>query len=157
MQDWQFTHRSNVDSYQLDVRDGVTTITSNQNATTKQTAGAKIVLDLKQYAGKRVKLSGELSTENVTDLGAGLWLTASNRQWHVTDAMYDRLLQGNNDWQNIELVIDVPPDTQYMSCGTWIVGRGTSRAKNIEVQIVDESVPVTTSEIRTYNSTFDKN
>lgn len=148
MHSWQFTHRSNVDSYQMDVSDGVTTITSNQNATANQTAGAKIVLDLKQYAGKRVKLSGELSTESATDLGAGLWLTASTTQWHVTDAMYDRLLQGNNDWQNIELVIDVPSDTQYMSCGTWIVGRGTSRVRNIEVQIVDESVPVTASEIR---------
>src|ERR1700722_9466943 len=62
------------------------------------------------YAGKRVRLSAFVKTENVVG-SAGLWMRLDGggaRQ--AFDNMNDRPLQGTHDWTRYEIVLDVAPN-----------------------------------------------
>ena len=79
--------------------------------------------------------------------GAGLWLTASNQNWHLTDSMNDGLLKETSAWQTVALVIQIPLDTTYLSYGLWMIGNGECRIRNPKFEVVGEEVPVTASNI----------
>lgn len=53
-----------------------------------------------------IEKSISLSPQKI--VGAGLWLTASNKKWHETDGMFDGLITGTSQWQPIKLVLDIP-------------------------------------------------
>jgi hypothetical protein len=92
-----------------------------------------------------VRFQSDVSTED-TD-GAGLWLMANHKSWHVTDCMYDHLIKGCSDWTHVELVIDVPIDAAYISYGLWMTGNGICRMRNPRFDIADELIYVSTTKI----------
>lgn len=144
MRDWKLTTRTERSHYKFSADKDVVVLTFSgdlKESTPSKSGGVRCVLPVEDYRGKRVRLNAEFST-NETD-SAGLWLTASNSGWHLTDGMYDRLVSGSSPWKEEQLVIDVPADSEYLSFGLWMVGKGECTMKNARVEIVDASVPVT--------------
>lgn len=145
MNDWQHTSHSNKQIYQIKTGDAAIVLNSIKQASSKDIGAVKQTVSSEGYRGCRVRFRADLSTKESG--GTGLWLTASHQDWHITDGMYDRLITGTSDWQPIELVIDVPKDTTYLSFGLWMQGNGTSKMRNPKFEVVEETVPVTTIKV----------
>jgi hypothetical protein len=148
MKEWQHTRKSNQSSYQIDFEDDTIILQSVQPAAPSDIGAVQQPEQLVPFhrcRGKRVRFQSELSAENAD--GAGLWLTASHKDWHITDGMYDRLIKGSSDWRFVQLVIDVPPDAAYITYGLWMIGNGKCRMRNPRFDIVEQSVRLTTDKI----------
>jgi hypothetical protein len=133
--------------YSLRDDDGVVSLNSTQAVDIEGIGAVKLVASPQLCRGKKVQFKADLSTREIDGKGAGLWLTAAEKTWHLTDGMYDSLISGTSDWQTFALVIDVPMDTTYVSYGMWMVGRGECRMKNAQFELVDDNVEVTANKI----------
>lgn len=141
MDEWKHADRSNTEIYCIKSTENGVVLESVQPATSDDIGAVKQVVSAKDYCGHRVRFQAEVSTKDAD--GAGLWLTASHQDWHITDGMYDRLISGTSEWKPIGLVLDVPADTTYISYGLWMKGTGTCRLRCPRFDIVEQSVPVT--------------
>jgi hypothetical protein len=96
------------------------------------------------HRGRRLRLAGLLSTENVTGR-VGLWMRVDGLNWErlAYDDMEDRALTGTTAWTRAAVVLDVPPDAERVFYGVLLRGSGAVRSTEIEFEPVDESVPVT--------------
>jgi hypothetical protein len=142
---WKHTVHSSPDIYHADCSEDVVilqpilTVASDCIGAVKQEASVVLC------RGRRIRFQAEISTEDTE--GAGLWLTANHKNWHVTDGMYDRLIKGSTSWSQVQLVIDVPDEAAYISYGLWMFGNGKCRMRNAKFDIVDHSVAITTDQI----------
>lgn len=76
------------------------------------------------YAGKRVRLSGFLKTEEVSGW-AGLWLRVDKENEMVGfDNMQNRAVKGTTGWHHYEVVLDVPKDATGIALGVLLDGSG---------------------------------
>ena len=144
MSQWKHSDKSNYHVYKL-IFDGDDIVLDSVNADKIYGFGAaKQVASIKVCNGKRVRFTADLSTNNLDGHGAALWLTAAGVGWHVTDGVLgDSFIAGTSEWRTLSYVIDVPPDTTYISYGMMVGGRGEARMRNPKFEIVDESVPAT--------------
>jgi hypothetical protein len=95
------------------------------------------------YAGKRVKLMGSLKTQGVTDW-SGLWMRVdSGRNVLAFDNMANRPIKGDTDWTNHAVVLDVPSNATRIRLGFMLAGSGKAWMKDLRLDEVDKSVPVT--------------
>jgi hypothetical protein len=145
MSDWKHTKKSNRDIYQVDINDDVVVLAAIHKAAPNDVGAVKQVASPAVCSGRRIRFQAELSTD-VTE-GAGLWLTASHKEWHITDGMYDRLIKGSTEWNQVQLVIDVPEDAAYISYGLWMIGNGKCSMRQARFDVVEHSVAVTTKSI----------
>jgi hypothetical protein len=100
-----------------------------------------------KYLGKRVRMTGFVKTENVTNW-AGLWLRVdqSNSQQPLSfDNMNDRTIKGTTDWTKYEIVLDVPSNASLIAYGALLNGTGQIWFDNIAFEVVDDNVPTTSS------------
>ena len=100
-----------------------------------------------KFLGKRIKMSGSLKTDNVTDW-AGLWLRvdkAGSQEPLSFDNMQDRQVKGTNTWKKYEIVLDVPANASMIAYGALLSGTGQIWFDNISFEIVDNSVKTTGS------------
>jgi hypothetical protein len=96
-----------------------------------------------QYAGKRVRLSAWVKSENANDW-AGLWMRVDNGTKSVAfDNMQDRAIKGTSDWQNYAVVLDVPKDATGIFFGILVSKSGTVWLNSVQFEIVGMDVPVT--------------
>jgi hypothetical protein len=89
------------------------------------------------YAGKRVRLSAFVKTQNVRDW-AGLWLrfqegpepgvAVAKRQEH--------LVSGTASWHSYEVLVDVPKDATSLGIGVMLHGPGTVWINSVSFKIV---------------------
>lgn len=103
------------------------------------------VLEADKYLGKRIKLSVNLKTENVEN-NAGMFMRVNgeNRKILAMDNMRnDRALKATTDWKSFDMVLDVPEISQNIVCGLALEGAGQVWAKDLKLEVVDESVAVT--------------
>jgi hypothetical protein len=99
--------------------------------------------DAAQYAGKRVRLSGWVKSENVDDW-AGLWMRVDRGRNSVAfDNMQNRAIKGNNTWQNYAVVLDVPKDATGIAFGVLVSKNGTVWLNSVRLETVGMDVPVT--------------
>lgn len=126
-------------------QDQATYILKSDSSEKQMIGKAKFEFEGEKFIKERICFSAEISSESSN--GAGLWLTAKGRGWHLTDCMHNRLLSGTEDWQSEFCVIEIPKDTTYISCGIWMVGSGKALMRNPRVVIVDSSVKLTASKI----------
>jgi hypothetical protein len=99
--------------------------------------------DAAQYAGKRVRLSGWVKSENVNDW-AGLWMRVDRGAKSVAfDNMQNRAIKGTSDWQNYAVVLDVPKDATAISFGILVSKSGTVWVNSVQFETVGTDVPVT--------------
>jgi hypothetical protein len=149
MDSWMWTSRSATGFYSFEATDSSVILRSNGQAGKKRSGGVKRVLPHERFLGKRLRLNAQLRVKG-EEASAGLWLTASRREWHLTDGMYDRLLRETEGLVSESLVIDVPTDTEYLSYGIWMIGDGECEMLDPCLSIVNQSVAVTASQFYDY-------
>jgi len=104
------------------------------------------------YLGKRVRMSGMLKTQDVSDW-SGLWFRIDQKGSDKTlgfdnmhDGKKDRSIKGTTDWTKYEIVLDVPLDASNLAYGALLVGTGQIWFDDIKFEVVDNSVPTTGKE-----------
>ncbi len=102
-----------------------------------------------KYLGKRVRMTGYLRTESVTEW-AGLWMRVgakgSNEALAFDNMRYgkkDRSVTGTTDRIKYEVVLDVPPNAANIIYGVMLVGTGKIYFDSFILEIVDDTVPLT--------------
>ncbi|WP_299434641.1 S41 family peptidase [uncultured Aquimarina sp.] len=87
-----------------------------------------------KYQGKKIKLTGYIKTENVTDGYAGLWMRIDPSVGF--DNMNDRGIKGTTDWKQYEITLDLnPQNAQKIVIGGLLVGKGKMWIDNLNVTI----------------------
>src|SRR4051812_25351495 len=104
------------------------------------------------YAGKRVRLRGDLRAERVGGW-TGLWMRvdgppAQGSKVLAFDNMQDRALTGTTDWTPCEVVLDVPEEAQTVVIGTVLFGDGSVLMSDFHVDAVSPDVPTTSVVLR---------
>jgi erythromycin esterase len=100
------------------------------------------------YVGTRIKVSAWLRTTGLTgDHGAGLWLRVDGRAFNLLDNTDDRRITTATDWQQMFMVTDVPDDAIGLTYGVLLASTGIVWVDDFRIEVVDETVPVTTVQI----------
>jgi hypothetical protein len=89
-----------------------------------------------EYAGKRIRLSGWVKSEKLTDW-AGLWLRIDGPNPLAPlgfDNMGGRPIKGTTDWTRYEIVLDVPAQAQRLAFGLLVSGGGQAMDGRLEVR-----------------------
>jgi beta-lactamase regulating signal transducer with metallopeptidase domain len=100
--------------------------------------------DAAAFHGKRVRYSAYIKTEN-TDAG-GFWVVIhSEKEPGGFNKMGDPI-KGTTDWTRYEYVFDVPKDTEIVSFGADLNGKGKLWISDIKWEVVGNEVAVTKEE-----------
>jgi serine/threonine protein kinase len=94
-------------------------------------------VDVTTYRGHRVRIGAALRSAGVDAYGAVI-ATPSD----TADSIQARI-RGDSDWQVLNVVLDVPSDSTYLSFGARLVGRGTLWADDFSIEIVSPDEPLT--------------
>lgn len=86
---------------------------------------------LGQYLGKGIKLSAYVKTTNVADY-VGLWMRvdAGNQSLRFDNIMGSRPITGTTDWEQHEIVLDVPEGSTAIYFGILLKGISTIAFKD---------------------------
>jgi hypothetical protein len=98
------------------------------------------------FAGKRVRLSGWVKTEEANDGGGHLWLRIDGQergQMLGFDNMDNRPVKGTKDWQEASLVLDVPVGASALAYGFFVGGAGKMWVNGQKMEVVGPEVPTT--------------
>ncbi|MCC9642900.1 serine/threonine protein kinase [Rhodopirellula sp. JC740] len=101
-----------------------------------------------RYSGKRLKYSGFLKTNDVRDAGLWMRIDSEERGTVAFDNMVSRRIQGTQDWQQVEIILDVPKDATIITFGAIMSNKGRLWADDLSLDMVDESVPATQPEMK---------
>lgn len=86
------------------------------------------------YAGKVIRLSGYIKTENVTDGYAGLWMRIDPQAGF--DNMNGRGAKGTTGWQRYEITLPLQPEkTKAIVVGGMLVGKGKMWLDQLQVTV----------------------
>jgi hypothetical protein len=102
------------------------------------------VIDGTSWYGKRMRFACSVKTENV-DAYATIAVSIQEPHGNIViyDPMIDRALKDNNDWTELFIVVDVPPDGRWISFGPALWGKGKLWAAQFTVEEVSKDVPRT--------------
>lgn len=95
------------------------------------------------YRGKRVRLSGFLSSTDAYKTGLWMRVDGDGRRILGFDNMDPRPLRGDNDWKEYSIVLDVPADAVDIAYGFLLERKGEVRAENFRLETVGKDVPTT--------------
>jgi hypothetical protein len=120
----------------------------------KNYGGMSQGISASKYVGKRVRLSAMMKTKNAGS--AQLWLRMDAPNQSNTNGgpsrkvlnfnnMNDRPVQGTTDWKRYDIVLDVPPETQMIAFGYFLVGKGEAWADSFKLETVSKDVPVSSN------------
>jgi hypothetical protein len=98
------------------------------------------------FRGKRVRMSGYVRSQNVTDW-AGLWLRIDGARGEPLgfDNMQQRPIKGTGDWKKCEIVLDVPESAAEIAFGLLLTGPGQAWMDDLAFEVVGTDVPTTGS------------
>lgn len=94
---------------------------------------------------KRMCFSAAVKSEGVENW-AGLWMRIDGSGEDDDlgfDNMGNRPIQGTTDWQQYTVVLDVPPESSYISFGILLCGKGKVWLSNVQFEEVGIDIPVT--------------
>ncbi len=96
------------------------------------------------YRGKRLKMSGRLATEDVTNW-AVLWMRIDGKDKSMLgfDNMHNRPISGTTGWKNYEIVLDIPHNSKEIAFGVLLVNRGKVLLDGLKFEEVDKTTPLT--------------
>jgi len=104
------------------------------------------VINAGQYHGKRIRYTAWVKTKDVEDW-AGLWMRIDDyNMFNISlsfDNMFDRPIKGTNDWKKYEIVLDVPETSSKILFGAILSGTGKLWLDEVNIEIVDHTIPVT--------------
>ncbi len=98
-----------------------------------------------KYLGRRVRLSGYMKSENVVGW-ASFWMSVTGESKYKSvsfDNMVNRPVKASTDWQKYDIVLDVPINASSISYGALVCGTGQIWFDNVQLEIVDKTVPIT--------------
>jgi len=100
---------------------------------------ATATFPVKEAAGKRVRFSGYIKTENVTKGYAGLWWRVDGKNGPLAfDNMQNRGVKGTTDWERYAIELAVPADAININFGALFPGEGTAWFDHLTIQLDDE-------------------
>lgn len=90
-----------------------------------------------QAAGKKIRFSGWIRTENLEDGFAGLWWRADKANGDVGafDNMGGRGPRGTTDWQHFSIDLDIPADTSNINFGVIMPGKGRAWFDDLTIDV----------------------
>ena len=99
-----------------------------------------------EYLGKRLRLSAWVKAKDVKSW-AGVWMRvdAKDKMSIAFDNMQSRPIQGTRDWKRYDIVLDVADNASGISFGILMEGEGKVWLNDLQFEIVDASVPVTST------------
>ena len=110
-------------------------------STTESTHGFGTIMQsisAEHYAGHRVRLSADVKSDHLS-AWAGLWMRADkDMKLVVFDNMQNRAIQGTQDWQHYEVVLDIPEDATSVHFGALLVGAGEIDAEWFQARCLAE-------------------
>ena len=101
------------------------------------------------YRNKRIRLVGEIRTEDAAD-GGTIWMRIDSEE--ARNLRFDNLetrrdgqgvVKGTTGWTKREITFDVPQEAASIHFGFFLKGTGSCWAKGFELDVVDETVPTT--------------
>ena len=100
----------------------------------------------RDYRGKRLRLTAWVKASDVKDW-AGVWMRVDGREQKSLsfDNMQNRPIKGTKDWTRCDVVLDVAENAAQVAFGILLSGEGEVWISDISFQVVDKSVPVTSS------------
>lgn len=102
-----------------------------------------------KYLGKRIKMTGYVKSLDIKGW-AGLWLRVDPKleggKLLGFDNMEDRPIKKTTDWKKYEIVMDVPSNANNIAFGALLVGQGQIWFSDINFEIVDNSVSLTSKD-----------
>ena len=97
------------------------------------------------YAGRRVRFSAYVMSENAADW-AGLWMRVDkDRQMVGFDNMQNRAVKGSTFWKYYEVVLDVPEGSTGIGLGILLAGTGTVWLNSAKFEVVGTNIPTTST------------
>jgi SagB-type dehydrogenase family enzyme len=96
------------------------------------------------YKGKKIKLTGYIKTENVTDGWAGLWMRIDPSV--AFDNMQSRGIIGTTDWKKYEITLKLNPNkTKQIVVGGLLAGKGKMWLDDLQILIDGKDIKNLTS------------
>lgn len=112
-------------------------------------------VDAEPYRGKRVRYSAWIKGSGIADAGgperpvtgeASIWIAVgSPSRGSLIDNLGAQSIRGYTSWEYREFVVDVPEDSRRILPGFWIRGQGQLWIRDMQLEVVSDSVPVTLS------------
>lgn len=96
------------------------------------------------FRGTRVRMTGTVKAAGVVDW-AGLWLRVDGAGGQILsfDNMQGRPITGTRDWQEYEIVLDVPQDSTSIAFGVLLSGKGQVWLNGLRFDVLGSNVPTT--------------
>jgi hypothetical protein len=94
-----------------------------------------------EYLGKKIKMSGFIKTENVSNW-SGMWLRIDSKKSQSRkyfDNMRDRQIKGTTNWTKYEIIMNVPTNSNDMNFGVLLNGTGKVWIDNISFEVIGVS------------------
>ncbi|WP_341365495.1 glyoxalase superfamily protein [Yoonia sp. BS5-3] len=101
------------------------------------------------YRGKRLRLTADLSCAHVTG-AVTIWMRVDDavgrniRFDNMETRKTDGVLTGTQDWTSRRIVLNVPEGAETLHFGFYLRGQGQCWSRGFDLQVVDDSVAVTT-------------
>ena len=99
----------------------------------------------KAYRGKRVRYSGYVRTQGVSEGWSGLWMRVDGPEDEplAFDNMQtsNRAIVGTTDWKEYEIILDVPKEATAIVFGILLAGKGTAWVDDLTLAPVGEAGP----------------
>ena len=116
------------------------------NRRRSQWAASVQLVDATAYRGKRMRLRGYLRADDV-DSG-GLWVRVDGilegkYAMLALDNSEDRRVEGTQDWETRDIVVDIPPEGVTILIGAMLTGDGELWVDDLSFEAVAEDVPLT--------------
>lgn len=123
--------------------DGTAYLASKTDLTGEGFGTLMQAIQAKEYAGKRVRFSALVRSENVTGW-AGLWMRVDQGSKAVAfDNMQSRPIKGTSGWTKYEVVLNVPVDATGISFGALMDSNGEIWLSHVSFDVVNSDVPTT--------------
>ena len=91
---------------------------------------------VKDAAGKRIRLSGYIKTEGVTEGYAGLWLRVDGASGVMEfDNMNNRGITGTTDWKRYEIELQVAATATNINFGALFPANGTAWLDSLAIEV----------------------
>jgi hypothetical protein len=97
------------------------------------------------YTGMRLRPSASAKSKSVRQR-AGLWMRVDKSRDATPlafDNMFNRPIRGSTDWQNYQVVLDVPADASSISFGILLAGPGKVWLADVKLNVVGPNFPTT--------------
>lgn len=89
-----------------------------------------------EYAGKRIKFTAWVRTENLKHYAQVLLMADGVIKNPRSEKIQAQTFTGNNDWRKVELVLDIPEEAAVFSYGILLEGKGKVWIDDITIEIL---------------------